>query len=133
GMWRGVAGGGGGGGGGGRGGGGERGCLEKRRQKMFWVWTDGTGSEIERQENGVAWTGGRSWSTVTVFAAVLLVPPRCAPTEICWRHRCSRNGLIVAGRAGMSAYDLRWSQWMCGHEWLHHRTPSTWRLKCVRC
>ncbi|HJZ77935.1 MAG TPA: hypothetical protein VKE51_39675 [Vicinamibacterales bacterium] len=33
----------------------------------------------------------------------------------------------------MSAYDLRWSQWMCGHEWLHHRTPSTWRLKCVRC
>jgi hypothetical protein len=28
---------------------------------------------------------------------------------------------------------FRWAQWVCRHDWLHHRTPSTWRLECARC
>jgi len=33
----------------------------------------------------------------------------------------------------MTTSSLHWSQWVCRHEWLHHRTPSTWQLKCTRC
>jgi hypothetical protein len=91
-------------------------------------------SEFQPQESAGVTAGHRAADYCGLIRSEYRCDPASVPVyRIVGAIEGSRGGLIVAPRAVMSACGLRWSQWVCRHEWLHHRTACSWRLACARC